>query len=151
MSAPQSAERQYLSAWMVLGAMVSGMVVAALVFGLVRGGADPSGQLRMLVLVWAVWGPLSVGAAKAVQVIGTGRARGAQADARTGADGSAPADAQRATAAHVSAWALAESGALLGLVIYFLGGPSYMLWAPLVPAAIGFAITAPKRESFGLR
>ncbi len=56
-----------------------------------------------------------------------------------------------AATAYVFAWAIIEAPALLGIVGYLLGGSATLLLAALLTAAIGFAVTAPTRETFGLR
>lgn len=138
-----SAVEQYRKAWIVLGTMVAGVAVFAAIATVFREDADPG---LPFFLIWAVIGPASVVLAKVIQarmLSVAGFPRGPQRrEAST-------VDVQRAFAAHVIAWALVEGPAMLAIVGYLLGAPATLLAAALATAGVGFAITAPKRESFG--
>lgn len=144
MNGPATGEQLYRTAWIILGSMVAGVTALAVVAGVVRQqAASPLPWLA----IWVLIGPLSVVLARillARQVASTAPAGG---DGRT----AGPPPPETVLTAHVVAWALIEGPALLGGVAYLLGAPATVLVAALATAAIGFAITAPKREAFGLR
>lgn len=145
MDAPSAAERLHLAAWIILGSMVAGVAALAVVAGVVR--REAASPLPWLA-IWVLIGPLSVVLARVLLTRQIARAA-----PLAGADGgtTGPAPPETVLTAHVVAWALIEGPALLGGVAYLLGAPATVLVAALVAAAVGFAITAPKRAAFGLR
>lgn len=144
MNGPAAGEQLHRTAWIILGSMVAGVAALAVVAGVVR--REAASPLPWLA-IWVLIGPLSVVLAKVLL------SRQIERAPRAGADGgtTGPAPPAAVLTAHVVAWALIEGPALLGGVAYLLGAPATVLVAALVTAAIGFAITAPKREAFGLR
>ena len=133
--------------------MVAGVALLALIAGVVRGGA--TSELPWLG-IWAFVGPPSVVVAKVLQVRLLARAAGHPDAARPGESGAggSPLDDSHAGAAltaHIVPWAIVEGPAMLGAVAYLLGAAPAVLVASLLTAAVGFAITAPRRDAFGLR
>jgi len=144
-----SAAQYHMMMWVVLGSMLVGLAVFAAVAAFLRP-AEGSEVGNPLALVWMVFAPLSVLSAWLFQ----SRAWAGPARPGDGLRGGGEAEAaqlRRRGTAHIVAWALVEGQAMLGIVTYLLGGPSFTLWGALLVAAVGFALTAPKRASFGLR
>jgi hypothetical protein len=145
-------EELYRAAWLVLGSMVAGVALLAGIAGIVRGAA--SSDLPWLG-IWALAGPPSVVLAKVLQVRLVGRAahRSDPARDRGPGGGAHPDDGAIGSifTAHIVAWALVEGPAMLGAAAYLLGASPAVLVASLLTAAVGFALTAPRRDAFGLR
>ncbi|HUG00233.1 MAG TPA: hypothetical protein VML95_00065 [Longimicrobiales bacterium] len=144
-----SAAQHHMMMWVVLGSMLVGLVVFAAVAAFLRP-AEASEAGTPLAFAWMVFAPLSLLAAWLVH------SRAAAGPARPGGvlRGGGQAEAERLRrrgTAHVVAWALVEGQAMLGIVTYLLGGPSFTLWGALLIAALGFAMTAPRHASFELR
>lgn len=145
MNGPATGEQLHRTAWIILGSMVAGVAALAVVAGVVRQqSASPLPWLA----IWILIGPVSVVLARVLLA-----RQIAPSAPRAGADGGTGGRPPPRTVltAHAVAWALIEGPALLGGVAYLLGAPATVLVAALVTAAVGFAITAPKREAFGLR
>jgi hypothetical protein len=99
--------------------------------------------------IWAIAGPPLVVLATVLQR--RLLARGATATEPHREPPPSGGAAPPALTAHVVAWALIEGPAMLGCVAYLMGADPLVLIASLVTAAVGFALTAPRREAFGPR
>ena len=146
-------EELYRAAWLILGSMVAGVALLSGIAGILRGEA--TSELPWLG-IWALMGPPSVVLARVLQVRLLGRATSRAApsgDREPRGVSAGPDDATPGSVlpSHVVAWALVEGPAMFGAVAYLLGARPAVLVAALLTAAVGFALTAPRRDAFGLR
>jgi hypothetical protein len=142
-------EELHRTAWTILGTMVAGIAVFATIAGVLREGADPGLPGVPWLGIWAIAGPPLVVLATVLQR--RLLARGATATEPHREPPPSGGAAPPALTAHVVAWALIEGPAMLGCVAYLMGADPLVLIASLVTAAVGFALTAPRREAFGPR
>lgn len=150
-SGPAGTAPQPLLTLRVIGAaMVMGVIFFAVVAWFITGGGTrPMWQdLAAGSTLVYVWIALTFAAAMAAMVIW--RTRAAPLLGRSHAQDKGAGRAASLTRALVVIWALLEGQALTGLVLYLLSGSQLAYYGGPAVMIVGFAMSFPKAEWFGI-